>query len=117
MPVEHYENFPVASLLLPRRLRRPVETIYRFARSADDLADEGDATADERTASLDAYDAQLSRIEASPETGQAPLRAPAGEMFDALAEVIHAHRLSLMRSNGFYAWRERRTECGAGGRT
>jgi phytoene/squalene synthetase len=45
MPVDHYENFPVASLLLPRRLRRPIEAIYRFARAADDIADEGDASA------------------------------------------------------------------------
>ena len=43
MPVDHYENFPVASLLLPQRLRRPIEAIYRFARAADDIADEGDA--------------------------------------------------------------------------
>ena len=42
MAVGHYENFPVASLLLPARLREPVEIIYRFARSADDFADEGD---------------------------------------------------------------------------
>ena len=41
MPVDHYENFPVASILLPRRVRRPVELIYRFAREADDFADEG----------------------------------------------------------------------------
>jgi phytoene synthase len=40
--VGHYENFPVASLLLPARLREPVAVIYRFARSADDVADEGD---------------------------------------------------------------------------
>ncbi len=91
MPVEHYENFPVASLLLPRRLRHPVETIYRFARSADDLADEGDAIADERIASLNAYDAQLLRIE----SGELPAHAPAGEMFDALALVIRDHRLSI----------------------
>ena len=43
MPVEHYENFPVASFLLPRRMRRPIEAIYRFARGADDIADEGEA--------------------------------------------------------------------------
>ena len=50
MPVDHYENFPVASLLVPARLRQPIEVIYRFARSADDIADEGDATPDERLA-------------------------------------------------------------------
>src|ERR1041384_2979793 len=43
VPVDHYENFPVASFLLPAPLRRPVEIIYRFARSADDFADEGSA--------------------------------------------------------------------------
>ena len=63
MPVDHYENFPVASLLLPKRLRRPIEAIYRFARSADDIADEGDATPEERLAGLAAYNAQLDRIE------------------------------------------------------
>ena len=46
MPVDHYENFPVASFLVPAKLRRPIEAIYRFARSADDIADEGDAAAD-----------------------------------------------------------------------
>jgi phytoene/squalene synthetase len=55
MPVDHYENFPVASLLLPRRLRRPVEAIYRFARAADDIADEGDASDAQRLQGLAEY--------------------------------------------------------------
>ncbi|MDR2875642.1 MAG: squalene/phytoene synthase family protein, partial [Methylobacillus sp.] len=38
----HYENFPVASILLPRHLREPIALIYAFARQADDFADEGD---------------------------------------------------------------------------
>jgi len=63
MAVDHYENFPVASILLPRRLVPAVEAIYAFARSADDIADEGDATPDERLAALDAYDAGLDAIE------------------------------------------------------
>ena len=42
MAIGHYENFPVASLLLPAPLRAPIEVIYRFARGADDIADEGD---------------------------------------------------------------------------
>ena len=62
MPVDHYENFPVASLLLPARLRRPVEVIYRFARSADDFADEGDAPPQERLAALAGYREELERI-------------------------------------------------------
>ena len=85
MPVEHYENFPVASLLVPRRLRRPIESIYRFARSADDIADEGDAPPDERLAGLAAYQAELDRIAA----GTSP-RTP---LFVALAEAIRQHGL------------------------
>src|SRR5436190_23868827 len=41
LPVDHYENFPVASWLLPARMREPIEAIYAFARGADDIADEG----------------------------------------------------------------------------
>jgi squalene synthase HpnC len=54
-PVEHYENFPVASWLCPPRLRRPVAAIYWFARTADDIADEGSATVEERRADLLTY--------------------------------------------------------------
>ena len=60
--INHYENFPVASLLLPKHLRAPVAAIYRFARSADDIADEGTASPEERLASLEAYDAALGAI-------------------------------------------------------
>ena len=42
MEVDHYENFPVASVLLPKPLRAPVGVIYHVARTADDIADEGD---------------------------------------------------------------------------
>lgn len=55
----HYENFPVASWLLPRRLRGPVAAIYVFARRADDHADEGTRPAAERLAALDAMEASL----------------------------------------------------------
>ena len=61
---DHYENFPVASLLLPQALRQPVAAIYRFARSADDIADEGTASAGERLAQLGAYEAALDDIAA-----------------------------------------------------
>lgn len=87
MPVDHYENFPVASVLLPRRLRRPVEAIYRFARGADDIADEGECSDSARLRGLDAYRDELDRIE----RGERPT-APA---FSELAEVIGAWRLPL----------------------
>ncbi|MCZ8254935.1 MAG: squalene synthase HpnC, partial [Polaromonas sp.] len=57
--VSHYENFPVASLLCPPRLRPPIAAIYWFARTADDIADEGDAPAQTRLDDLAAYRADL----------------------------------------------------------
>lgn len=57
--VDHYENFPVASFLCPPALRPAVTAIYWFARTADDLADEGDALPAERLADLAAYRADL----------------------------------------------------------
>jgi squalene synthase HpnC len=87
MPVEHYENFPVASLLLPRRLRRPIEAVYRFARGADDIADEGDASDEERLRGLAAYAAELDRIE----RGQTP-ESPA---FAELATIVAEWKLPL----------------------
>jgi squalene synthase HpnC len=87
MSVGHYENFPVASLLLPRRLRSPIETIYRFARSADDIADEGTAANDVRLAELSVYRAELDGI-ARGETPQAPL-------FREVARIVREHALPL----------------------
>jgi len=87
MPVAHYENFPVASILLPKRLRRPIEAIYHFARSADDLADEGDASNTDRLQALDGYRAELNRIEC----GQHPV----DEQFSELAEVIGQWKIPL----------------------
>jgi squalene synthase HpnC len=87
MAVDHYENFPVASILLPRRLVPAVEAIYAFARSADDLADEGDALPAERLAALSAYEAALDSIERGE-----PQPDP---MFAQLAQVVAQYRLPL----------------------
>ena len=57
--VDHYENFPVASFLCPPALRPAITAIYWFARTSDDLADEGDAMPAERLADLAAYRADL----------------------------------------------------------
>jgi squalene synthase HpnC len=62
--VEHYENFPVASWLMPARLRPAVVAIYRFARHADDIADEGDAAPHERVAALARLRDDLARARA-----------------------------------------------------
>jgi squalene synthase HpnC len=95
MAVDHYENFPVASILLPRRLRAPVGDIYRFARSADDIADEGDADDAQRLASLAAYRAELRRI-AQGKPGARPVADPAlARVFDPLANTIARHQLPI----------------------
>lgn len=87
MPVEHYENFPVASLLLPARLRPPVEAVYAFARGADDIADEGDASPEQRLRDLRQYDEALDRI-ATGATDDGP-------PFGALARAVREHALPL----------------------
>ena len=61
-PIDHYENFPVASWLCPPRLRPPIAAIYHFARTADDIADEGNAPPAERLADLAAYRADMHAI-------------------------------------------------------
>lgn len=62
MPVSHYENFPVGSIVLPRRLRQPIHAVYAFARYADDIADEGSLTDKERLDELGKLDAEFNRI-------------------------------------------------------
>ena len=83
----HYENFPVASWLLPRHLRRPVAVIYAFARQADDAADEGERSPESRLAELAAFDSLLDDVEANnPQVSALGL---------AVADVIRRHRLSV----------------------
>ena len=85
MAVGHYENFPVASLLLPARLREPVAVIYRFARTADDFADEGDDPPALRLAKLDAYRKKIHSI--------AEGKAPADPLFRDVGRIIREHSL------------------------
>jgi phytoene synthase len=87
MSVDHYENFPVASVLLPQPLREPVAAIYAFARSADDFADEGDLPASERVRLLDGYRAELDATAADTETEH--------PIFRRLRPVVAAHGLPL----------------------
>jgi phytoene synthase len=55
----HYENFPVASRLLPPAMRPHVAAVYAYARVADDIADEGSRPPDERLKLLDAWQRRL----------------------------------------------------------
>src|SRR5205823_9304701 len=85
--VGHYENFPVASLLLPASLREPIEVIYRFARSADDFADEGSDPPDIRLGRLKNYREQLAAIDNGA--------APADPLFADVARIVRTHGLPL----------------------
>ena len=87
MSVDHYENFPVASVLMPKRLRKPVAAIYHFARAADDIADEGDLPDHERLRQLDDFRDELAHI-ACDETPLMPL-------FQNLAAEVKQHALPM----------------------
>lgn len=87
MGIDHYENFPVGSWLLPSRLRAPIVQIYHFARYADDIADEGNASAEQRLAALAALRGDLDQIEAGS--------YPASGRWSKLAAAVCAHALPL----------------------
>lgn len=108
---EHYENFPVASRLLPRRMRPHIAAIYAFARIADDFADEGTAPPADRLRRLDAWGDCLARslagargpLPARPGGARRPLDPRFGPttaidqraLFLALAHTIDACRLPV----------------------
>jgi squalene synthase HpnC len=77
---EHYENFPVASALVPARLRPAIAAVYRFARYADDVADEGVATSDQRLAELTQMSEAIEHRASHP-------------MVEPLYEHIQAHQI------------------------
>jgi hydroxysqualene synthase len=88
--VNHYENFPVASWLCPAALRPPITAIYHFARTADDMADEGNASFETRLNELRQYRADLDSIY----TGAA---SSAGWLwvFEPLRRAVRQHQLPL----------------------
>lgn len=88
MSVDHYENFPVASWLCPPALRPPIAAIYWFARTADDIADEGDAEPAQRLTDLAAYRADLAAVAEAgvPSSRWAPVFTP-------LAQAMLRHGL------------------------
>ena len=92
MSVDHYENFPVASFLCPPALRAAVTAIYHFARTADDIADEGTAAAQDRLDVLNRYEREL---HAAAEGGPSHVSTDWPRVFTPLAQQIAAHRLPL----------------------
>jgi len=87
MAQSHYENFPVASHLLPKRLRQPIAVIYAFARRADDFADEGDLSDEQRLTALNDFGHKLDLIEKNEKVDDTT--------FIALADVIKQHQLPI----------------------
>ncbi|MHB1301079.1 MAG: squalene synthase HpnC [Burkholderiales bacterium] len=87
MTEKHYENFPVASLALPKSMRKPVSVIYAFARQADDFADEGELNREERIALLNGFRLELERIRSRKE--------PETALFAELSTVIRQYGLPL----------------------
>ena len=88
MAVQHYENFPVASWLCPPHLRPAITAIYWYARTADDLADEGDAPPEQRLAALEDYRRDLRAVV----RGMGPSPRWSG-VFQPLAVVMRQHDL------------------------
>jgi squalene synthase HpnC len=84
----HYENFPVASFLIPARMRPHIAAIYAFARTADDIADEPGLLDAERLRRLEVWDAHLQRVSEGlqPETAS----DDEAEIFLALSHTIRA---------------------------
>lgn len=83
----HYENFPVASWFLPKRLRRPISVIYAFARYADDLADEGSLPDNQRLQQLEDYQADFEKALSNAYSTNPVLYA--------LTDVISQHQLPV----------------------
>ena len=88
---DHYENFPVASVLCPPHLRPAVVALYHFARTADDLADEGNATASQRRSDLARYREQLLRASEQPVAAGSAWAA----VFTPLRAALLQHELPL----------------------
>ena len=88
---DHYENFPVASVLVPRRMRRAVSAVYAFARRADDFADEPGYSDAERLRLLDDWQQRLMRAA----VGDVPSSSPDDLIFVAVADAMQRHDLPV----------------------
>ena len=84
---EHYENFPVASIVLPKHLRDPIALIYTFARQADDFADEGQHQPAWRLARLQGFKDELDLIGSNARSKST--------FFTELGNMIRKHELPL----------------------
>lgn len=98
MSVDHYENFPVASLLMPKSIRQDVIHLYRFARAADDVADEGDVAPADRLMRLRQFRQALHEI-AETGTYSSNEDPELSAIFAPLADTVRRHQLPLTLLN------------------
>ena len=82
---KHYENFPVASMLFPKKQREAAIILYQFARACDDIADEGTWNSSQRTAQLQYYKEGLDSINTKPSV----------PLFVDIKQVCHEFNLQL----------------------
>jgi squalene synthase HpnC len=94
MAVDHYENFPVASIILPASIRKDVVHLYRFARAADDIADEGNLTVAQRRAALTQFRNALTIISEN-RTVETVGDRELDRIFLPLAQTIYEHQLPI----------------------
>lgn len=113
----HYENFPVASWLCPPGLRAPIAAIYWFARTADDIADEGDATAEQRISALDDYRSDLmASFTSAADSGRWPFVFPPLRRAilsfalpcQPLADLLDAFRQDVVKTRDKAGYADRR---------
>lgn len=81
----HYENFPVASILVPEPLRKPISAIYAFARRADDIADESGQSVEMKLAELDRMENNLRATLSGSE--------PSEPLYLALKDTVESRKL------------------------
>lgn len=95
MSVEHYENFPVASILIPAAMRPAIHAVYAFSRSADDIADEGDLPAAQRLEMLEAYKEALRKIQTQTDGVNDFGSADLNLVFIPLDKIIRQYQLPV----------------------
>ena len=85
---ENYENFPVGSLLFPKKKRKYIYAIYAFARSADNIADSGKLSEVEKLNQLNELNINLTDIQ----NGKTNFK---NQIFTALADTIKNNNIPI----------------------
>ena len=90
--LEHYENFPVGSLLIPKQKRKYIYSIYAFARYADDIADSEKLTGDVKLQKLENFSRELLKAK-NKEFGS--FEVDTRNIFTALSNTIDDLKISV----------------------